>query len=193
MQFSEILPLKYRSVLTHTCRRSQDFRWGAFLFLEKSWRHFLVVAIKTAKTTKLTHRPDLSNSLEKFDSHSAWGGLTTFSCKFGPPNFFLRPVGGGYAYMCLRPLANYLNVARVDSSSSTIARSSLALEHRQCNFSHCGFKSINIRNHLQQLINNRSPKRRISSRLVRNRRKLILRRCGRCTRRCGQASVSSTL
>jgi len=75
-------------------RRSQDFLWGCTFLPRKSWRPFLVVALKTqAKTTKLTtHTVQISPiSSNKLDSRSLalpGGALTTFSGKYGPKNFF---------------------------------------------------------------------------------------------------------
>ena len=57
-------------------------------------KKFLVVALTAKHTLKLPkypHRPDLPNFITKLDSCSVCGAVTTFSFKFAPPNFVLRP------------------------------------------------------------------------------------------------------
>jgi len=82
-------------------RRSQDFFWGA-LFFPQNVDLFLVVALKTRQKyliINLSRRQHLPNFLKDGlllvclgGGLSAWGALTTFSCKFGQEKKF-RPWG----------------------------------------------------------------------------------------------------
>ena len=68
---------------------------GCTFLPPKSWRPFLVVALKTRKNYlhNLSHHPDLPNFLKNWTLALPWGALTTFPCKFGPEkNFSPQPV-----------------------------------------------------------------------------------------------------